>query len=327
MIVHSLKYSAIVSFSGKIIDSHAHIGYHDGQYLTKTDLDTFTKSKLPNKDTIEKFIVSDIDVLHGKKGEYTGNKKALNLLKNDEHFVMLASCNPIAGCIENILKLFIEFKDLFVGLKFHPEIQKIEPSNEKYKPYFDFASRKNLPCLFHTQVNLTSDGRLSEEINKFSDPRIIYDIAKKYPKLPFVMAHMGAGWNEAHDLATEVLEQSIRQGDANLYADISWVDIGLEGENHTGKEHIIKAIKKLKGINEKNWEYGDQSFRLMFGSDAPLGRFKPDEKPDAVKNYTNFVQDIKNAIKNDSVLSKDSKKIIKDLFYSNAKKLYLSHKF
>ena len=326
MIVHFLQ-NPIINFKGKIIDAHAHIGFHDGQYLTKTDLDTFTKTKLPNKDTIEKFIVSDIDVLHGKTNEYEGNKKTLNLLKNDNHYAVVAACNPKTGSIERIKRLFDEFRGMFVGLKIHPEIQELEPSNVSYKPYLDFAETEKLPCLFHSQVNLTGEGKLAKEINKLSDPRVIYQTAKKYPKTPFVMAHMGAGWNEAHDLAIDVLVKSIRNGDANLYADISWVDIGMEGERRLSKEHIIKAIKRLKGIGEKDWDFGDQSFRLLFGTDAPLARFKPDEKPEAIQNYANFVQNIKNAIKNDSVLGKESKKIIKDLFYNNAKKLYLSHKF
>lgn len=327
MIVQYLKNASIVGFKGKIIDSHAHIGFHEGQLLTKSDLDTFTKSKLPNKDIIEKFIVSDIDVLHGKLNEYEGNKNTLNLLKNDSNYSLLASCNPIIGCIDNIKKLFGEFKGMFLGLKFHPEIQQKEPSNSMFFPYYKFASENNLPCLFHSQVDLNEKGELSKKINKYSDPRVIYDVARKYPKVPFVMAHLGAGWNEAHDLAIDVLVNSVKNRDANLYADISWVDIGPEWERHTSKEHIIKAIKKLKGIDDSDWIYGDQSFRLMFGSDAPLSRFKHDERLNAVKNYTDFIQDIKNAIRNDSILSKDSKSIIKNLFYENAKKLYLLHKF
>lgn len=316
-----------ISFYSKIIDAHTHIGFHDNQYLTKKDLDIFVKTKLPNNDTVEKMLVSDIDVLHGVKSEYKGNTSALKLLGNDKNYALFASCNPEYGSISEITKLFEENKGKFVGLKFHPEIQNLEPSNIKYEPYLAFANAHQIPCLFHTQVNLDNNGRLTENINKLSDPEVIYETAKKYKNTPFVMAHMGAGWNEAHDKAIAVLIQSIKNGDANLYADISWVDIGMEGERRPSKEHIIKAIKRLKGIGEKDWTYGDQSFRLIFGTDAPLARFKSDERPNARLNYSNFIDDIKNAIKTDDILKKDAKKIINDLFYNNAKKLYLSHKF
>ena len=80
----------------------------------------------------------------------------------------------------------------------------------------------------------------------------------------------------------------------------------------------------MKGIGDKNWSYGDQSYRLIFGTDSPLARFKNSENNNSVKIYTKFVEDIKNAIKKDPDLSKDSEKIIEDLFYNNANKLYFS---
>ena len=41
-----------INFTGKIIDSHVHIGKHDGGDYRKNDLDIFVKSQLPNKDTV-----------------------------------------------------------------------------------------------------------------------------------------------------------------------------------------------------------------------------------------------------------------------------------
>lgn len=320
MKIQSINPTTNTLFKGKIIDSHAHIGYHDNQTLTKNDLDVFVKTELSNKDKIEKILVSDIDVLHGVKNEYNGNKEALKIFENDSHYALFASCNPKKGSIEDIKKLLKENNGKYIGLKFHPQIQELEISDSKYIPYFEFANKHKIPCLFHSQVNLDEKGKLTESINRFSDPQVIYDTAKKYKETPFVMAHMGAGWNEAHDKAIDILVKSIKNGDANLYADISWVDIDAGNKNH-----IIKAIKELKGIGKEDWTYGDQSFRLMFGTDAPLARFKPDKNPDAVKCYNSFVEDIKNAIRKDKDLSKDAEKIIDDLFYNNAKKLYLDN--
>lgn len=69
-----------LTFSHKIIDSHAHIGRHDGKTYVKEDLDIFVKSSLPNNDTIEKMIVSDLDFIHSVKGEYEANKTALGFI-------------------------------------------------------------------------------------------------------------------------------------------------------------------------------------------------------------------------------------------------------
>ena len=318
MKILQIQPTIVINFYGKIIDAHAHVGFHDNQALTKKDLDVFVKSELPNKDKVEKILVSDIDVLHGASKEYNGNKKTLKLFEKDNRYALFASCNPSSGNVKEIKKLFIENPNKFVGLKFHPEIQKLELSNPKYSPYLAFAEKYKIPCLFHTQVKLDGKGKLTKEIDRFSDPELLYQTAKKYPKTPFVMAHMGAGWNEAHDKAINVLISSIQNGNANLYADISWVDIDAGN-----KDHIVKAIKKLKGIGISDWKYGDQSFRLLFGTDAPLARFKPDENPEAIENYNKFVEEIKTAIRKDKDLAKDSEKIIENLFYNNAKKLYL----
>lgn len=102
------------------------------------------------------------------------------------------------------------------------------------------------------------------------------------------------------------------------YADVSWVDID------NAQTHIVKAIKRLKGIGEKDWKYGDQSYRLMFGTDAPLARFQGEG--DVRTTYSNFVDKIKTSIRNDKDLQPEAEKIIEDLFYNNAKKLYLSGK-
>lgn len=309
--------SSDVYFKGKIIDSHAHIGCHNGENNTKEQLDVFVKSALPNKDIVEKMIVSDLDVLHSQKKEYEGNKAALELFKNSDKYALLASCSPKDGDVKNIEKLFKEYPNEFKGLKFHPDIQNLVISDKKYEPYMKFASKNSLPCLFHSQVNVL-DGKLNPNDIHITDPTHIYNLAKKYPKTPVVLAHMGAGWHESHDKAIDILLESVKKGDANLYADVSWVDID------NAQTHIAKAIKRLKGIGEKDWKYGDQSFRLMFGTDAPLARFQ--SKSDVKKVYSDFVDKIKISIKNDKDLKPEAEKIIDDLFYNNAKKLYLSGK-
>ena len=90
-----------LSFTGKIIDSHAHIGKHGSEIYKKEQLDIFVKSPLVNNDTVEKIIVSDLNVLHNIKPEVEGNKTTLKLFKNNDKYAVLASCNPKNGEIKN----------------------------------------------------------------------------------------------------------------------------------------------------------------------------------------------------------------------------------
>ena len=314
-------------FYGKIIDTHAHIGTLNGQEYKKEQLDVFVKSKLPNDDTVEKMYVSNIDVLTSAEKEFEGNKKILDIFKNNDKYEIFASCSPKDGSVENIKNLYKKYPNKLIGLKFHPSIQNLDLSDKRYDSYMEFADKNKIPCLFHSEVCVDKNGKINNAVTNISDPGSIYKLAKKYNKTPIVMAHLGAGWNEAHDRAIDILVKSVKKGDANLYADISWVDIGLpyngnfQHGKHRKKEHVLKAIKKLKGIGDKSWKYGDQSFRLVFGSDAPIDRFS--DKKDRILEYTAFIEDIKFAIRNDKDLKPDAEKIIDDLFCNNAKKLYL----
>ena len=328
MRIQQITTSTKTAFMGKIIDAHAHIGNHEDKIYTKGSLDVYVKSPLPNGDIIEKIVVSDLNVLHGITNEFQGNYKTKCEFENDTHYAILASCNPKNGNIKEIQRLYQENPKSFIGLKFHPGFNKLPPTDIKYEPYYKFAEKYNLPCLFHTAVNVNEIGILSKDLDAYSDPEYIYTAAKRHPKTPFIFAHLGAGFGESHDKATDIIINSIKNGDANLYADISWVDIDNPNINgHSTKEHIIKAIKKFKGIGVNDWKFGDQSFRLLFGTDIPLARFHDWFHPDALKDYAKFVEDIKCAIRNDKILAQNAEKIIENLFYNNAKQLYLySHK-
>lgn len=324
-----------LNFGTKIIDMHTHIGTHKDVTYTKSNLDVFVRQPLPNNDTVERMIVSDTDTFKGVAvNEYEGNKKALQSFNGDKSYAFLASCAPHKGDVKYIQQVMEEFPNDFVGLKFHPNDAKLPLTDTKYIPYFEFANKNKIPCVFHTHVPVApggvlhrlEDGTLDRtKLDPYSDPEALYLASKKYKDAPFVMAHMGSGWNESHQRGLEVLVEAARNGDANLYADISWVDIDAKPivNGRSPKDHIVQAIKKLKGIGDPTWDKGDQSFRLMFGTDAPIDRFY---KSTAREAYTKFVEEIKAAIRGDKDLAKDAEKIIEDLFYNNAKNLFFREK-
>lgn len=68
---------------------------------------------------------------------------------------------------------------------------------------------------------------------------------------------------ETYKSAVDIMVESIENNSAKLYADISWVNADT-----TEKPDIIEAIKMLKNTSK-----GDKTDRLLFGTDAPIGRF------------------------------------------------------
>lgn len=314
-----------VVFSGKIIDAHAHVGiFADGLNNTCDKFEASHFNRITanpvndGHDTVEKILVSNLNCIdnvspdmEGKlteKGlqktflnEIDGNREILNITKSNPILKPLAVCQPDktqnADNIRTILK-----EGQFYGLKFHPLHMKLAANDTKYDDYMKVAEQNNLPCLFHCDAAGC----------KYSSPEQIYELAKRHPKVPVILAHLGAG-EDPHSRAVKVLLDSINKGDATIYADISWVDC-----NSSDKKVITDTLKKLQ-----HTEKGDMTSRLLFGTDAPIGRFGAEGLYDQ-NYYSENIKQIKNSIKNE--FGQEGEKISNKLFYDNAQELFFIQK-
>ena len=303
-----------ISFTGKIIDAHTHIGKWNSQYYPVSALDTFSKQPLSNGDTIDRMIVSNLSCIEsdGMLDEINGNIELLKASKQNSKLAPLVVCQPKTGNVDNIRKLFNENPDGFFGLKFHPETHEIFASDKRLEPYLKFAQEKKLPCLFHCGI-AWENGKLVPESRRFSSPSEIYAAARKIPDTPVILGHLGSGGKEVHAPAMDVLMSSIKKADATLYTDISWVDI-----NSADKPTIVELIKKLK-----NTEKGDMTNRILFGSDVPIGEYSAKNGLSGKSLYEKVVVDIKNAIKKNF---DDANELIEKIFYKNAEELFFKGK-
>ena len=199
----------------------------------------------------------------------------------------------------------------FYGFKFHPEQLNIPVSDNSYLEYLKLASEKNLPCLFHSARNfdINYPGGGVGKASNLSSPALIYDLARKYKDVPVVMAHWGGDGDVNIDFTTKCIMDSIKRKDANLYADISWVDC-----NDPQKPNLKKIITQLKEENALD--------RILFGTDAPLGRFsvQGENGIPPKQAYEENIINIKNMIKKE--FPKDADDIIDKIFYQNAKNLF-----
>lgn len=127
---------------------------------------------------------------------------------------------------EEILK---ENLDIVYGIKVHPFHSKTAFDSERVEPYIQLAQKYHLPVVSHTA-----------DCDEASPVRV-YNMAKKYPDVDFVMVHMGLGTDnqEAISLLGKL---------PNLYGDTTWVPLSS----------TIQIVK----------EYGSK--KLLFGSDSPI---------------------------------------------------------
>ncbi len=132
------------------------------------------------------------------------------------------------------------------------------------------------------------------------------------------MAHCGGPEKADMNAAVDVMLKSIENGDAKLYADISWVGIDdyVKGTPKRDMEKLVEIIKRLK-----NTPKGDMTNRILFGTDAPIDRFHSDN---AERIYKDYICDIHSAIKKNFPVEADE--LTDKIFYENAKKLFFPEK-
>ncbi len=224
----------------QIIDIHAHIGQFAGFDLSEATL-------LENLRTrgIARALVSNIDcaALPGvtrNLDEFEANKRTMQLVKAHPDLLRgLLWVRPTEGKI-HVAKRFLELKlggkgksqPIFVGMKFHPEMNNFTADDTSVDPFLALCDEQHIPAVFHC-----GDG-------KRSAPQAIYRAARKHPHVPVVLYHMG--FNTDHREAIECVESSIKNGDANLFLETSQCDA----------DSVLQAIRSVG------------SSRVLFGTDA-----------------------------------------------------------
>lgn len=220
------------------IDSHVHIG---GEYLG------FHMKEEIVLEMMKKYQIDYVIVSNADAGELDHSQKLIpeevqvsqeDALKRTIYF---ARKNPrkigVAVWVKPILQgvtkaledLIVENLDIIQAIKFHPYHMNLSPTDEKVLPYIQLAEKYQLPVVSHTGG--------CEAANVFH----LYEAAKMFPKVSFIMAHMGLGTDnkEALDLLGKL---------DNLYGDTAWVPMST----------TIEAIQR----------YGSK--KMLFGSDAPI---------------------------------------------------------
>ena len=140
----------------------------------------------------------------------------------------------------------------------------------------------------------------------FSSPSRMYEFAKRLKtdgiNTPVIMGHMGMGSKADNYAGLQVLIEAAKNRDANLYADTAWVD----------EDVLIEGLRRLKK------ETKDGINRIVFGTDAPLGK----QGENARSSYIGRIQRIQAKIRADRELSPFADEIIEKLFSKNAAKLF-----
>ncbi len=221
-----------------IVDVHAHIGNFRGYDLSLDNL----LQNIQNYG-IRLALISNIDAaqLSGitpNKTESEANEEtAIAVRGNAERLRGLVWVRPNDGSPLVVERFLIQTLPdrgpVFVGMKFHPEMNHFKADDASVDAYLELCRKYEIPAIFHCGKSPSN-----------SSPELIYNVAKRHPKVPIILYHMGAFG--PHESAIQTVRQALQNRDANLYLETSQVD-------HNA---VLNAIRMLG------------SDRVLFGTDA-----------------------------------------------------------
>jgi predicted TIM-barrel fold metal-dependent hydrolase len=140
------------------------------------------------------------------------------------------------------------------------------PSDPGYLPYYRLAEKYRLPFIFHTGDTYSPNAKL-----KFAHPLGVDEVAVDFPKVNFVLAHLGNPWMID---AAEVIYKNM-----NVWCDLSGLLVGEEADfNEPGYREVhLDAIDRIR----KAFRYTERPNRFLHGSDWPLA---------PIKSYRKFIE-------------------------------------
>ncbi len=273
-----------------IIDSHTHygIGTPWGSFSPEQILEIFG-------DSIDYAICSNLEGIEAVnlKSELDCNLDIIRVAKKYKKILPLAVCQVDKSLDNHVMRFLLTEYPQFLGLKFHPECEKLPANSSRYDKYLELAREFKKPCLYHSG-NIKS---------RFSAPELIYEKAMQFPDVPIILGHLSTGQQDSHIEAIKIMLDSIEKESATLYCDTSWIDFG------TGDmTDVIMLIEALRNTSK-----GDYTNRILWASDAFVGEFNQTNELYR-KNLDNFKVKIGSYFQDDNLVNR--------LLYFNARDLY-----
>jgi len=129
----------------------------------------------------------------------------------------------------------------FHGVKLYPVLSLFDPLAPEFEDFYRFLLKHRLVVLWHMGATPSPQGRLS-----LSQPLIVEEVARRYPDLVQIMAHMGHPWQREANI--------VLRKHKNVFADVS-----------ASWSRPMDGFLAL--VHAQEWAVTD---KLLFGSDYPL---------------------------------------------------------
>ncbi|HEY0871936.1 MAG TPA: amidohydrolase family protein [Vicinamibacterales bacterium] len=262
-----------------IIDCHTHVNnYHDEQVDALEECIARLLKAMRRNRIDEALVLTSYKVVPGRpstRAVVDATRKHPNL-----HVVAgLSWTNFTAGDVEELRSLLQE--GVIKGLKLYPGYEPFYPSDPKLTPAYLLAEEFDVPVMIHTGDTYSPRGKV-----KFSHPIHIDEVAVDFPRVKFVICHLGNPW--LRDCMEVVYKNE------NVYADISGLVLGDFSDRF--EEYMRKQLHEmlLWGMNPR---------KVLFGTDWPIS---------SMESYLRFMEELRlPAIDKRLMLAENASKLFK----------------
>ncbi|MFC1792796.1 amidohydrolase family protein [Planctomycetota bacterium] len=267
------------SFKSAAIDTHVHAGRWDPNdylpWMPSVVLDGSVEKAVEQlaltmeEARVEMVLLMGDNQDWNVKGDPLGIKRclkvaeALSILEKPLQSKIIGAVDPSKGLnkteMQAVKDQLDKHRDVIVSLKCYLGYHG-DPMDPGYQPFYKLALDCNLPVIFHTGDTASNKTDLTK-----AHPLRVDEVARKYPKMRIVMAHMGNPW------FTEAALTAWRH--PNVWVDVSGWYVGspkvLDEMVQSGLQTIpgggfimSDIIKALTFMNKYD--------RILYGSDYPI---------------------------------------------------------
>ncbi len=160
----------------------------------------------------------------------------------------------------------------FTGLKF---IVPSEPyHSERFLPYYERAEKLGMPVLFHLGIVSANDTKEVYVDNNYMRPIYLDTIARTFPKLTMIGAHLGNPWYEEATMSA--------RWNPNLFFDLTGSTLKKKKPEYIGELLWWDETTEYKSPYWSSaWE------QIIFGTDVGTGRMS-----DVVNDYEHLMNSL-----------------------------------
>ncbi len=161
------------------------------------------------------------------------------------------------------------------------------PDHAGYRPYYELAERYHIPVVFHTGDTYSAYAKL-----RFAHPLLVDDVAVDFPRVEFVLAHVGNPWMLD---AAQVVYKNL-----NVSVDLSGLVIGdaTVFDDPTRRD----MLDEVKANLSRAFRYAERPNRFVFGSDWPLIPIAP---------YRDFIASAIPEVYHDLIFEENAQRLFK----------------